>query len=822
MKWVWRGLLLLIVLSVLGSGLFLVWLRTGLPPPEGSAAIAGLSAPVRIIRDDRGIPHIFADTERDAYRALGYVHAQDRLFQMEAQRMLGAGRTAEVIGETGLRVDRFMRTLGIYRAASSSYERLPPPVRAAIDAYTEGVNAWLETREGALPVEYTLLRHSPEPWRPADTLVFARLMSLRLSFNWIEEILRTRLAVALGPQAAQDFYPAAQSPIYSIETAGRAPGLAPALRLLADAIPPEALSQSASNGWVIDGSRSESGAPLLVNDPHLRLGAPIIWYLARIEMPNLSLTGVTLPGTPFLVLGHNGHIAWGLTTTGADTQDLFLERIDPEDAARYLTPDGSAPFETREETIEVRGGEPVTLTVRETRHGPVISDVDGERFAALMTEEDLVVALATPTSSPDDISAEAFYRLNRARDWYAFRDALRHWLTPVQNVFFAGRDGTIGLVVPGRIPIRAAGNGLVPVPGWTGTYDWTGYIPFEELPQVRNPADGLIVNANNPVVGPDYPHLIAANPYEAPYRARRIADVLQAQQTQTVASSEALLMDAISEAAAALLPLMLDAAESGMAMPDSEALMPAITLLRGWDYAMERERPEPLIFASWLRALNRALYKDEIDAGEEAAGFPPSLRRDAPEPRETLFEALWGARPLTVHHMLTEARHWCDDVGTPDTTEDCPAIAAASLTAALDMLTEQYGSDLSEWRWGRAHVAPLTNQVLSRVPVVSALTDLGIATPGGDYTVNRGGMIGGNAPDPFRHIHGASLRAVYDLSDLAASRFMITTGQSGNPVSPHYGDLVEPWRDGAMLTISGTEQELQERGFGVFTLEPAQ
>ncbi|NBC31961.1 MAG: penicillin acylase family protein [Alphaproteobacteria bacterium] len=816
MKWIWRGLLLLIVLSVVGSGVFLVWLQTGLPPRAGSAAIAGLSAPVRIIRDDQGIPHIFADTEADAYTALGYVHAQDRLFQMDAQRMLGAGRSAEVIGDSVLRVDRFMRTLGVYRDAAASYESLPAPVRAAVDAYTAGVNAWLDSHDGALPIEYTLLRHEPEPWRPADSLVFARLMGLRLSFNWIEEMLRTRLAAALGPDAVADLYPDAADPDYSIDLAA----LTPALTRLAASVPEIGVPQGASNAWAVAGHHTAGGAPLLANDPHLRLGAPVIWYLARIETPELSLAGATLPGTPFHVLGHNGEIAWGLTTTGADTQDLFLERIDPDDPDRYLAPDGPQPFSVREETVAVRGGDPVTLTIRETRHGPVVSDVDEARFAALLSEEDIVVALASTTITPDDIIAEAFYRLNRARDWDSFRDAMRHWQAPVQNVFYADRSGTIGLITPGRIPIRAAGNGLLPVPGWTGSHDWTGFVPFEDLPQVRNPANGRVINANNPVVGPDYPHLLAAHAYEGPYRSRRIAELLEADGRQDIASSEAILLDTVSTAARQLLPLMLDAAEAGMAMDETGRLMPAITMLRGWDYAMDRDRPEPLLYAAWLRALNRALYRDEIDAGEAGLDFPPAVRVDAPEPQESLFEAYWGARPRTVHHMLTAARHWCDDAATAGTTEDCPAVAAAALAETLESLSERYGSEMTAWRWGQAHVAPLTNQVLSRVPVLSDLTDLGIATPGGDNTVNRGGTIGGNGPEPFRHIHGASLRAVYDLSDLAASRFMIVTGQSGNPVSPHYGNLVGPWRDGAMLTISGSEQELRDRGYAEFLLEP--
>lgn len=821
MKWVWRGLLLVLLVAVIGSGLFLVWLRTGLPPRDGLTEVPGLAAPVRIIRDENGVPHIFAESETDAYMALGFVHAQDRLFQMDAQRMLGAGRSAEVIGAAGLSIDRLMRTLGLYRQAEASYHRLPVPVRQAIDSYTMGVNAWLDGHDGALPIEYTLLSHEPEPWQPADSLVFARLMGLRLASNWGEEVLRTRMIAALGPDRAADLFPEAADPQYTIDLAA----LAPALTVLAGIVPEEVAPHSASNAWVIHGRRTETGAPILANDPHLRLSTPVTWYLARIVTPTMTRTGATIAGTPFTVLGHNGAIAWGLTTTGADTQDLVMERIDPDSPDHYLTPDGSVAFLTREEAIAVRGGDPVTLSIRETRHGPVISDADSERFAALLTEAEIVAALATPSYTEDDIIAEALYRLNRASDWESFREAMRHWHAPIQNILYADSSGTIGLIVPGRIPIRSTGNGLLPVAGWEQERYWTGYIPFDDLPQVRDPAQGVLINANNPVVGPDFPYLISAHGYEPPFRSRRISETLdEADGRHTVTGSEDLLVDTVSLAARRLLPLMLEAVDAAGAFDDDDAtrIAEAEALLRDWPHVMDRARPEPLIFAAWLRELNRGLYEDELSAAESTEAAPTEMvgADKATEPSKPLFDSYWSAHPRAVYHMLTTATDWCDDISTEPAIESCGDVAAASLLRALDQLEEEFGADMSQWQWGQVHRASLSHQVLGRVPVLAAMTDLSIATDGGDYTVNRGGTRGGASSRPFEHVHGAGFRAVYDLSDLDASRFIIATGQSGNPLSPHYGDLVEPWRDGRMITISGSEQQLIDRGLTPLVLTP--
>jgi penicillin amidase len=369
LRWLCGGLIGLVLLVSIGLAGGYLWLRQSLPKVDGTIQVEGLSAPVRIVRDRNDVPHIEAASFEDAVFAEGFVHAQDRLWQMDFRRRLGAGRLAEVLGPAALPTDRFMRTLGLARAAEASLAYLRPDTVRLLDAYAAGVNAYLTTRSGPLPPEFLILGYRPEPWAPADCLVWMRLLALDLSRNWRDELLRARLTKRLSEDQIADLWPESVSsaPITLVELARSLSADA-----LAAALPPSPPSGMGSNAWVLNGSRTQSGAPLLANDPHLRLSAPGPWYLAHLEAPGRTLIGATMPGLPGVALGHNGKIAWGFTNTGPDTQDLFVERVDPDDPAQYLTPAGWVPFATRDEVIRVQGGEPVTLHVRETRHGPVL------------------------------------------------------------------------------------------------------------------------------------------------------------------------------------------------------------------------------------------------------------------------------------------------------------------------------------------------------------------------------------------------------------------------------------------------------------------
>jgi penicillin G amidase len=763
-----RLLLLLPVLAVLGGFL---WLRSSLPQEDGRLVLTSLGGEVRISRDEHGIPTIAASSERDAAFALGFAHAQDRLFQMDTMRRFGAGRLSEWFGPATLRADRFSRTLGLYRAAERQYALLAPELRAAIDAYAAGINAYLKQHEGALPPEYQLLRVTPEPWRPADTLVWGKLMDLQLAANFRNELLHARLAQHLTPEQLDILYPSHDHDGAVTLGGGSAALQSLPLDAIYASLPPQVGPTFASNNWVVDGQHTVSGKPLLANDPHLGFSSPSVWYMARIATPDGAREGVTAPGGgPFIVIGHNARIAWGFTTTASDVEDLFIERVDPADATRYLTPEGSEPFTTRQEEIRVKGADTETLTVRSTRHGPVISDLGGGY--AQPAASGTVLALAATWLAEDDRTPNALWGMNHAGNWQAFRDALKDFVAPQQNMVYADVDGHIAFIAPARVPIRAKGDGWMPAPGWSGDYEWTGFIPFDDLPQALDPPSGRLVSANNKIVPDSYPYFLGRG-WDLPNRAQRINELLDATPKQSPEASAAIQADTLSPMARDLLPLMLTAP------PSSKEAGEALDRLKSWDRRMERDQTAPLIFVAWLRAFNRTVLASKLGSA---------------------FDDYWGLHPDVVRLILTEHPEWCGEAAA-ETPSSCAPQLAASLDAALDELRQHYGDDMNSWQWGRAHVAQFTNQFWAKVPMVGGLIALGIPADGGYDTINRGAGPVGDTDDPYADTHGSTLRMIVDLSDIAGSRFMITPGQSGNPFSPHYGDLMQPWRDVTYLTL---------------------
>jgi penicillin G amidase len=786
LRWVAWSLGGLVLLSAAIAAGGYLWLRQSLPQVDGAIEVAGLEAPVTIVRDRWAIPHIEAERLLDASFALGFVHAQDRLWQMEFQRRLGAGRLAEILGAAALPSDRFMRTLGLYRQAEASLAHLAPDTVAWLEAYAAGVNAYLATRTGPLPPEFLILRHGEvAPWRPADSLVWLRVMALDLATNYRDELARVRLARRLSKEQIADLWPPypASAPITLAELARVVPW--DQLAAVLPSAPPGGIG---SNAWVVDPARSTTGGALLANDPHLHLQAPGVWYLAQLETPELALAGATLPGIPAVVLGHNGTIAWGFTNTGADTQDLFVERVDPEDPARYLTPGGSAPFAVREELIEIAGGAPVALSVRATRHGPVLSDL--LPGAAALFGADHVVALAWSAPAEDDLTIQALLGIDRARNWSEFVVALRAVGAPMQNILYADASGHIGFIAPGRVPIRKHGDGRSPVPGWTGEYDWTGWVPFDALPRALDPADGVLFNANNRIVPPDYPYLLTAD-WEAPYRARRLAQLLE-RGPFAPADFQTMQADLLSLLAEDLLPVMLTAEPSG------PAAAAAMARLKAWDRVMRADAVEPLIFAAWYRELSRLIYADEMS---------------------DMFDAFWHVRPQFMELVLTGRQIWCDDIRT-EPIETCTGLAVAALDAALLDLSRRFGDDPDAWRWGDAHVARMTHPVFADQPLLGPLFDIQAASGGDSVTVDVGHFDPGNQRWPFASTHAPTYRAIYDLADLDASRFVTATGQSGNPLSRHYRDLTTLWVSGGSVPIGRDRAGDRQGPVGTLRLQP--
>ena len=706
LRWLGFSLAALPVVAIIGGVAGWRWMLAALPPQHAEVRLAGLTRPVGIRRlEGDGIPTISAENEHDAYFALGWVHAEDRLWQMDFDRRVASGRLSEILGARTLDIDKLMRTLGLKRVAEANLAQVSTADRALLEAYAAGVNAWIEHHRGTLPPEFLLLGYRPEPWQPVDSVLWGRLMALQLSDNYRSELARARIASVLTPEEMARLFPLDKgSGPTSLDSAAlasvsRLAGTLPSLSAI-----PGFTEGAASNAWVLAGSRTQSGKPILANDPHLGFSAPSLWYLARIETPTLTVAGATAPGVPAVLIGHNGQIGWGFTTTQADTQDLFVERL--VDADHYASPQGPLPFLTRTERIGVKGVDAVEITVRQTRHGPVLSDISGE--AAAIAGSGYVVALAWPALRDDDGTVEAVLQMNRARNWAEFTQALRKFQNPQQNVFYADRDGHIGMIAPARVPIRASGDGRMPVEGWSGAHDWTGFIPFEQLPQSLDPPSGRIVNANNRIVPASYPYLIAAE-WEAPYRAQSIAEALDRGGGKTVERSEALQQSIVSVAARELVPLMT-AFE-----PKDDRQREALRLFRNWDFEMRSERPEPLIFNAWLLALTEAIFADELGSA---------------------FAEFLGWRADTIERTLRSDTAWCDDRRTP-VVETCADELSGSLETALDELSGRLGPEMARWHWGDVHRAHFAHPVFTSVALLDRIFDRRIEIGGDYYTAGR-------------------------------------------------------------------------------------
>lgn len=780
MTWIRRlllalaGLLLALVVA-LG-----VYRQQVLPPQQGSLVMPGLKARVEIARDAEGVPTIRAASVAEAMYGLGVAHAQDRLWQLETHRRIGAGQLAEAFGEAALESDRFLRALGVQRAARAQWERMPAASRELVSAYTRGVNDWVQHHLRARPPEFLLLGLPPTRWTEVDSLAWAIMMAWDLGGNWGAELMRLRLALQLPMARLHELMPPyAGDPTPAIADL---PALYRGLNLPAAKTqawlslpmqgPESGVQGVGSNNWVVAGSHSTTGKPLLANDPHLKLSTPALWYFARIEVPGLKVAGATLPGLPGVVLGQNAHIAWGFTNTGPDVQDLYLERIDPNAPNRYQTPTGWAEFEAFQETIAVRGKPPVAMTVRRTRHGPVISDAG--TAGDVLGRSPYVLALRWTALDADMDAIGPALRMNQADSVAAFVAASAGWVAPMQNMVVADAAGAIGFVAAGRVPLRRPENdlkGLAPAPGWEARYDWAGWLDAQATPREFNPGRGFIATANQRIHGPDYPHFIGSD-FAPAWRQQRIEQLLAATPKHTLDSLRAIQADELSLAAAPLLPWLQRAA------PNHPLAAAAQAQLKDFTGQMAADQAAPLIYWAWVRQLTRGLLADEMG--------------------EALFDRVYGNRSFREAVEGVVARNdawWCDDKRTP-AQETCAQQSDAALARALDELQARFGPDVAHWRWGAAHVARSEHRPFSRVKPLAPLFEARTPVGGDTYTVNVSRV--GLKPDAttgelYLDEHGPSLRALYDLGNPANSRVMHSTGQSGIVLSAHYRRWVAAW-----------------------------
>lgn len=780
------------------------------PPLTGTLAVPGLQGPVTIVRDRNAVPHITGASVEDVYRGLGFAHAQDRLWQMEMLRRAGRGRLSEIFGERTLDADIFLRTLDLAGHAERSFQTFPPEAKRLLAAYADGINAFIGRQTGLLeqrlPPEFLLLRHAPEPWRPADSVTAVKIMALNLSTNITPEIQRLTLAAqGLTPAEIEDVMP-----LNGGERAPPLPDLAKLfqLRRLRATTPPKQTAAidaffgaGASNSWVITGSRTASGMPLLANDPHLKLSAPSIWYLAHLALEDtkdgaINAVGATLPGTPVIVLGRGNTLAWGFTNTEADVQDIFIERINPENPDEYQTPTGWQRFDVDTMEIRVAGGQTRYVERRRTRHGPVLPA--SFRDLSQILAPGYVAALQWTALTDDDTTITAGLLDKSIRTVPDYLERGRPYVVPMQSMVVADNRGDIAMFAPARLPMRHPDNkiaGRAPVPGWDPIYDWQGFVPFEELPRVVNPPQGAIGTANARIVGDGYPHVITYD-WEADYRASRIRDLVTSRSGHDMETMRAAQLDVFSPAFAELAPLMIAAAR-----PAVSEDIDVLEQLGRWDATMRADSVEPLIFVAWLRETVRAIYGDDL-----GPAFPQFF-----SPRAPMMARLFNGHAA--------GRDWCDD-RTTAAHENCGDVLAKALRRAVVELERRFGRDRAQWSWGKAHTALGEHQVFGELPVIGPYFSIGVASPGGPYTLNRGVMEFGRER-PFANRHASTFRAIYDLQNLDSSLFMQSTGQSGNPFSRYYRTFEKSWAAGRYIQIPTDRAVIENEAIGTWALNPA-
>ncbi len=763
------------MLAVGGASAYLT--RRPFPVEQGQLRVLGLQAPVEVIRDRWGVPHLFAQNDHDLSFAQGYVHAQDRLWQMELNRRTASGRLSEIFGPVTVETDRFLRTIGLRRAAEGDLTALDAQAREALEAYASGVNAFIAQHRHRLPVEFTILRFAPEPWTIQDSLAFAKLMAWVLGGNWESEILRAHVISRFGDDGARVLLPPypGEHPVIVPEPAVSAAFRSAAVLKLLDLAPRR--SGLGSNNWVLSGARTATGRPILANDPHLEAQMPSVWYEMHLSGGGSHAIGSTFPGVPGVVIGHNEQIAWGVTNAGPDVMDLYMERFDPNDPTRYEYQGRWETAQIIREEIAVKGREPVVEHVRVTRHGPIINTI--------VEGLDAFLALRWTALEPSTVAASVL-ALGRARNWTAFRDALRLWSVPAQNFVYADRDGNIGYQLSGRIPVRAKGQGLVPVPGWTGEYEWTGEIPFDELPSALNPPRGYILTANNRIVPEGYRHFISAE-WDPGFRARRIEAMLRASPKVSLDDLKRVQTDVTSLPGQITVRALRDARVN---------VEPAAGLLRDlqrWNGVLAPDSRGAAAYEAFRVALVAQVFKPVLG---------PDLFKRYLERAE-----FWQVALLQILQNPSSA--WWG----PDGRD---AVITRALNEAHRTLTEKLGSDASRWRWGRLHVMRFVHPI-GRIGPLSWIFNATAPETGGDgFTVNNAAF----SVRTFEQGVVASYRQLIDAADWDRSLMIHTTGQSGLPLHRHYRDFVPLWATGQYHPMLFSRSRIQQEGAGTLTLTP--
>jgi penicillin G amidase len=812
-RWLLRIFGVFAALAVLvGFGVYF-FLSRSLPNYNESFTLPGLAGEVEIVRNTHNVPHIFAEQDEDVFFGLGFAHAQDRLWQMQMLRRTAQGRLSEMFGQRSLRTDELMRRLDIYTLARDSLAVQDPQTIAALEAYAAGVNAWLmatnaRARGRGAPEFFVFTAEMPL-WQPADSLAILKLLAVQLNSHIAGEVLRARASALVAPERLRDLLPDAPGVGVAAlpDYATLFPTLAPSTQFSALEDPfmpfaPPALA-GASNSFAATPARAASDGALLANDPHLGLQAPALMYLARLDLSSGGVIGASIPGIPAILSGRSEALGWGITSSYADDSDIFMEELNPDTPELYRSPDGWAEFETRGSIIRIKDAEPVTLTLRWSENGPILS---GALFdLATVTPPGHVAALGWTALSAADTSMTAAIRLMRAQSLDEALAVGELFVAPSLNLMLATPD-RVALQTIGHLPRRSAEHdtqGRMPAPGWVQENRWQGTLPYAANPRFIDPESGILGNTNNKLLERPFP-LHVSHDWGDTQRIERFSHLMRTRNVHTRDSFIEAQLDTVSPAARLLLPLVAaDLWFSGEAAPAgtrAHLRQRALRLLADWNGEMNEHLPEPLIYAAWMRELQTRLIRDELGP---------------------LAEAFTHVEPIFIERVFRNtngAGIWCNIVQS-SVTETCTEIAIAALDEALLRLTERYGEAVESWRWGDAHIATHRHSVLGEVPLVRHFVNIRQSTSGGDHTLMRA-RTSGRDPDPFANVHGAVYRGVYDFADPESSVFILSTGQSGHPLSRHYDDLGDLWRRGEYIPMTLDPDLARGGAVGITRLRP--
>ncbi len=807
---------LMLLLFALTSSVGCWFIMRSFPQIDGSLHVPGLKSKAEVVRDPMGVPHIYANNLDDLFFANGYVHAQDRLWQMEYNRRVGNGTLSDIFGSVTIQQDRYLRTIGLDRSAHADYGVMSDESKHMLQSYASGVNAFIDSHNDSLPIEFDILGLKPAHWEPVDTVAWGKVMALDLGGRYWTDLLRAALIDRFSADKMRELvarYPKSGPFIISPEMKEYNPevqneedhteDLTEELTELT--VGPQALidivalnawqglvdSGVGSNNWIIGGTRSTTGKPILANDPHLGIRMPSIWYqnglhcIPKSYECDFDVVGFTFAGVPGVLIGHNARIAWGMTNVGPDVQDLFVEKVNPQNRNQFEFMGKWEDMQIVDEPIKVRGVVSETLRVRITRHGPILTPV----LAGVSQE----MALQWTALRERGHLFEAIIQIDRADNWDEFRSALQLWDAPSQNFVYADVAGNIGYQMAGNIPIRAKGDGTLPVPGWNGEYEWKGYIPFDELPFVYNPSSDLIATANNAVVPPTYKYLISAD-WAAPYREQRIIDLLKVKDKLSVEDTKAIQGDVYSIPEVQLQKYVVAIA------PQSLLEQRAIEQVKAWDGQFTLENTGGTILEVTYQRLLANMFADRM--GDELFA---AYRSQADNHRQVVLALL--DQPNS---------DWWDDAKTPQ-KENRDDTLKNSFAEGVYWLGSQFGDSPSDWHWSRLHTVTFSHPIGSLKPLNLLLNVGPIGIPGGVFTVFASSF---NASTPYAVSSGSSMRVIVDLSSWNNSYAIHTTGQSGQPLNRHYSDMVPVWAQFQYAPFFFDDARLNQMREGLLVMLP--